>query len=126
MTIRDRLILLAPLVGLAALDVAPVSDQGLTLCPIALVTGVACPGCGMLRGLSRLIDGDLGAALTYHPLVLVSVALGAVSWAWFLLGRLERVGPFPPRVLSATLTTTTILLVGVWVFRLTTGTLPPV
>lgn len=126
MTSRDRFLLMAPLIGLAGLRLVPATDAGPTLCPIALATGVACPGCGMLRAVSHLIRGDVATALTYHPLVLLILGLAAVSWVWFLLRKLGKIGPFPAVAVNAGLATTAVLLVGVWVIRLTAETLPPV
>lgn len=126
MTRGDRLILASPFAALAALRALPVSDDGPTICPVALFTGVACPGCGMFRAVTSLIRGDVSAAATYHPLVFLLVAVGVVTFAWFLVRRLGRVRPMPARVVNAALAMTAVLLVGVWVARLTGGTLPPV
>jgi hypothetical protein len=38
-----------------------------TVCPIRLVTGVDCPGCGMGRALAMLADGNVSASLQRHP-----------------------------------------------------------
>jgi hypothetical protein len=101
-----------------------VSDNGPTICPVALFTGVACPGCGMLRAVTSLIRGDVAAAATYHPLVFLIVAAGVITFAWFLLQRLGKVRPMPARLLNPMLLTTATLLVGVWLLRLAAGTLP--
>lgn len=37
-------------------------------CPIKLVTGISCPGCGMTRAYVSLLRWDLEAAFSYHPL----------------------------------------------------------
>lgn len=37
-------------------------------CPIKLVTGLSCPGCGMTRAWLSLLRLDLGTAWEYHPL----------------------------------------------------------
>lgn len=123
---RDRLVLLSPAVVVAILAAAPISEDGLTICPVALFTGTACPGCGMTRAASRLIRGDLGAAMSFHPLVpaIVIVALG--GWVWFLLRRSGRVQPLSNRALNGILIATVAGLLGVWLARLVTGTLPPV
>lgn len=123
---RERLIVSAPLIGLLVLAVWAPSDEGPTICPFALCTGTACPGCGMTRAASSLVRGDLGAALAYHPLVpIVGVQLLG-AWAWFLLRRSGRVQPMSGRTLNFILITTLIALVGVWLARALTGTLPPV
>ncbi len=37
-------------------------------CPIKLLTGVSCAGCGMSRAWLRLLRGDVAGAFSYHPL----------------------------------------------------------
>lgn len=123
---RDRLTLAAPL-GVGLLLLAGSSgEDGPTLCPFALMTGTACPGCGMTRAASHLIRGDLSNAIGYHPLVPLMAVLAIGGWAWFLLVRSGRAKPMPTPVLNAILIGTGVLMVGVWVARLLSGTLPPV
>lgn len=123
---RNRLILLSPTLAVAILAVVPATEDGPTVCPFALFTGTACPGCGMTRAASRLIRGDFAAAMSFHPLVpaIVVVALG--GWIWLLLRRTGRVQPLSNRVLNGILIATLVGLIGVWIARLATGTLPPV
>lgn len=40
-------------------------------CPIRLITGIPCAGCGMTRSVVSLIKLDLAAALYYHPLIVL-------------------------------------------------------
>lgn len=40
-------------------------------CPVKLITGISCPGCGMTRALISLIKLDFSEALYYHPLVIL-------------------------------------------------------
>lgn len=123
---RERLILVAPFLGVALLVLFAPSDDGPTVCPVALCTSTACPGCGMTRAAGYLIRGDLGSALTYHPLIPLIVFQLAVGWVWFLLRRAGKVEPLKNRTLNIFLVVTTLALVGVWVIRLATGSLPPV
>lgn len=125
-TWRDRFILLAPLLGLAALALVTPGEDTPTFCPFALFTGTACPGCGMTRAASHLIRGDIGTAFAYHPLVLaVGIELLA-GWGWFVLRRTGRAGPMSNRTLNVVLALTAVALVAVWIMRLGAGTLPPV
>jgi hypothetical protein len=39
------------------------------VCPLYAMTGLACPGCGMTRGLHALLHGDIAAALGYNLLL---------------------------------------------------------
>jgi hypothetical protein len=72
------LVLIAGVVFLAA---APVQwfEHGPTLCLWKRFFGIECLGCGMTRALSRLLHGDLAAALAHNRLVVVVFPLLAVS-----------------------------------------------
>lgn len=124
--LRHRLILWSPLAVIGALLAAPLSDEGPTICPFALSTGMACPGCGMTRAASALVRADLGAAVAFHPLIPAVALLGATGWAWYLLRRSGRVQAMSNRMLNGILLATALALVAVWLTRLLTGTLPAV
>lgn len=38
-------------------------------CPIKLLTGISCPGCGMTRALYCILTSDFCRAWSYHPLI---------------------------------------------------------
>jgi hypothetical protein len=116
----------APFLGVAALLAIQPSDDGPTICPIALLTGVPCPGCGMTRAASALLRGDLTLALDYHPLIPLIAVLTVAGWAWWLLRRTGRMKPMSNRVLNLGLIGVGVSLVAVWLLRLAAGTLPPV
>jgi hypothetical protein len=123
---RDRLLLTAPLFGVAFLALFNPSDDGPTVCPFALCTGLACPGCGMTRAASHLFKGHVVQALVYHPLVpLVAIQLVG-GWAWFVLRRKNLVAPMPARTLNILVIGSAVSLLAVWAIRLLTGALPPV
>ncbi|HLU52411.1 MAG TPA: DUF2752 domain-containing protein [Acidimicrobiia bacterium] len=96
--------------------------DGPTLCPFALVTGVACPLCGMTRAVVHLAQGDFAEAVAFHPLVLLVVAALLVLVVVRLTGRRwpASIGGAPALVGVAA------LFMATWVVRLATGTLPPV
>ncbi|HVR79095.1 MAG TPA: DUF2752 domain-containing protein [Acidimicrobiia bacterium] len=123
---RYRMVLSAPigLIGFLAL-LSPDGD-GPTVCPFALCTGMACPGCGMTRAASNLIRGNMTTALAYHPLIPLIAAMAVGGWLWYQLRRSERVRPLPTRWVNAILIGTGVMLLGVWVARALAGTLPPV
>jgi hypothetical protein len=123
---RHRLVLATPLALVGFLAALSPGDDGPTVCPFALCTGMACPGCGMTRAASHLIRGDLATALRYHPLVPLVAVLSLGGWVWYLLRRSDRAGPIPARWVSAILIGTAVMLLGVWVARALSGTLPPV
>lgn len=125
LTRRERLIFLSPVAVASALALAPEID-GPTVCPFALSTGVACPGCGMTRAASMLVRGDFTSAMTFHPLVPLVALLAIGGWIWFLLRRAGKVPALSTRVLNGLLISTLVALIAVWVGRLISGTLPPV
>ena len=116
----------APLAIFALMTMASPSDDGPTLCPVALLTGVACPGCGITRAVAWLVRGDIGTALTYHPLAPLVVALIVVATGW-AMGRRVRGWSAPrPGLINGGLIGLAALFVSVWVARLVSGSLPPV
>ncbi len=123
---RDRSVAAAPFLGAAALLAINPTDQGSTICPIALLTGVPCPGCGMTRAASALLRGNVDLALDYHPLIPLLVVLVVGGWVWSLLRRAGKVEPIPNRVLNLVLIGTGVSLAAVWILRYASGTLPPV
>lgn len=99
---------------------------GSTLCPVAALTGTACPGCGMTRAVVALARGDLSAAWRWHPLApLVAGYAAGTAIHWRRHRRAYVRGHFAvPH--AAVLATLAVALVSVWVARLAGGTLPPV
>jgi uncharacterized protein DUF2752 len=59
--------------------------EGRTIpCPFHAATGLWCPGCGMTRGVHRLLRADLFGALSFNvfvPLVVIGAVIG--WWSWF-------------------------------------------
>ncbi len=65
--------------------------SGTTLCHFKRVTGVACPTCGMTRGVTTMLDGDVAGGLRYNPFVLgVGLVFLAVMAGRLLLARTPR------------------------------------
>jgi hypothetical protein len=54
-------------------------------CPWLLLTGTYCPGCGGLRAVNDLTDGDVAAAASSNLLFVCSVPLLALWWARTML-----------------------------------------
>ena len=93
-----------------------------TLCPVALLTGTPCPGCGMTRAVLALARGDLRASWAAHPLASLVVAEAAAA-TWYGVGRDVRPST---RQLTLTAGLTAGALVIVWLLRYALGTLPVV
>ena len=117
---------IAPAAVFGLMTMASPSDDGLTICPMALLTGVACPGCGMSRAIAWMFRGDLERSVGYHPLAPLVVIISVVAVVW-AVGRRFR-GWEKPRtaVLNGGLMVLAVLLMAVWIARLASGTLPPV
>jgi hypothetical protein len=91
------------------------------VCFFRLSTGVACPGCGLTRGIAALLRADFSVSWSLHPLAWPAALQLTIAWLiWFTRRRLS------PRVLTAVLLADLVLVVAVWGVRLGTGTLPPV
>ncbi len=120
--------LVAPLgvlfTGVGLLGLA--SGHGPTICPFALGTGIACPGCGLTRGVAALLRGDVASSWRYHPLAALAVIEIAAAWTWWVWKRSGRTDRVPGTATRLILAATAVLLLGVWALRLMTGTLPPV
>ncbi|MBP1748604.1 MAG: hypothetical protein H6Q52_1143 [Deltaproteobacteria bacterium] len=60
-------------------------------CPFKAITGIACPGCGMTRAMTSLIDGRPGDAILYNPFcffLLFILLLSIMPGRWSTLSRL--------------------------------------
>src|SRR5919108_2900402 len=62
------------------------------VCPIYQWTGLLCPGCGATRALHALLHGELFAALSLNPVVVVlSPFIAAIAvWQLVLVARTGR------------------------------------
>jgi len=56
-------------------------------CPIKLVFGIDCPGCGSLRMIYSLMHGDLAAAVHYNAVSLAALPLLVLALATWATGR---------------------------------------
>lgn len=81
-----------------------------TGCPIRLLTGVSCAGCGMSRAYFSLLHLDFCGAFHYHPLFICPIIFVAVYIA-------EKFG-FPQKYVKAIYGTMIILFIGVYVVRM--------
>jgi hypothetical protein len=60
----------------------PTKADFFPVCPLYSLTGFACPGCGMTRGLHAFLHGDIATALGYNallPLFLVLFGFGFLT-----------------------------------------------
>lgn len=79
-------------------SVSPYASGNYPTCPLYAVTGLYCPGCGSLRSLHSLANGDLVASLARNPIMpplLLVLTLVLARWA-MLRWRGERFTWDPP------------------------------
>ena len=109
--------------GLVVLDPPP---DGIPWCPSALLFGVACPLCGLTRGVARFVRGDIGASLAHHPMAWLVLLVAVAAWvAWF--GRRAGWWTWRRRGLEfAVIASMGVGLVVTWIVRAVSGTLPPI
>ncbi len=53
----------------------PPDGAGVPVCLFQAMSGLPCPGCGLTRALSSLVQGDPAAAFSYHPFAFIVLPL---------------------------------------------------
>ena len=105
-------------VGAAAIVTAfavtpALSTSGPTLCPMRLITGLPCPGCGLTRSWTAAAHGHFADAFSYNlfgPISLIAVAAFVVAVAALALRGRPMAG-----VVRALRHPVVIALVAIWV-----------
>jgi hypothetical protein len=82
---------LAAVILAAAWFYYPFCRTGPTLCIWKMMLGVACPGCGLTRGVCALLHGEWADAVRANPLSLLAGGillcnLVCGAWSFFLAG----------------------------------------
>jgi hypothetical protein len=67
--------------------VDPAASRVFPPCPLHVITGLYCPGCGSLRALHQLLHGNIAGALALNPLMVLSLPVLALlvfrrSWSY--------------------------------------------
>jgi len=79
-------IILFSFISLLTLFIINPGDTNIYIfCPFHLITGLSCPGCGGLRGIHYLLNGNIREALNYNLLLIIIVPAGG----YFLLSNLK-------------------------------------
>jgi hypothetical protein len=100
-------------------------ESGNPVCFVKRCTGAACPGCGLTRSFGHLVRGDLAGSWRLHPLAVVFLVEAVAVWGLVELGRAGRFRFDWRRHGTWWLAIHVPLLIGVWVVRAVSGTLPP-
>jgi len=66
---------------------SPYAAGSYGFCPIHVLTGLWCPGCGALRATHDLAHGDVASAWGMNPLWVVLVPVLVVGWSVWLVRR---------------------------------------
>ena len=82
-------------------------------CPINLVFGVPCPGCGLTRAVLLLFRGDFFGAFSMHPLVFALPVIAGLLIAAIFSERFSR-----SKVFTALCFFFVALFIGVYVYRM--------
>lgn len=73
-------------------------DGGYLVCPVLLLTGLQCAGCGGLRAAHDLATGDVANAWSMNPFLTIAMPVAAVLWAVWLVRTLTSRPPWHPPV----------------------------
>ena len=94
----------------------PYCTTGPVLCPVALVVGLPCPGCGITRAFGHATHGRFRDAFDYHALWPLLLAYFAFLWIYKIV---EAVRGEPPKLPTYRIGgTALIVLLVFWVVRL--------
>lgn len=90
--------------------------NGPVLCPMALVLGMPCPGCGLTRAFCFASHGHFVEAFGYHPLWPLLLGYFIFIWVYQMI---EVVRGEPPKVPAYRIAGVAIvILLGFWIVRL--------
>ena len=94
----------------------PFAFTGPVLCPMALVLGMPCPGCGLTRALCLMTHGEFSEALAWHGLAPFVLAYLGFLWIFKIV---EEVRGTPPRLPVYRIgAVSCFIVVGFWLLRL--------
>lgn len=94
----------------------PFVFEGPTICPMPLITGIPCPGCGLIRSLCLLTHGHVGEAVAFQPLVPFILLYSGFLCAYKII---ELARGTPPALPTYRIAAVSIwVMMGFWVVRL--------
>jgi len=94
----------------------PLATTGPVLCPLALIIGMPCPGCGITRAFCFASHGRFHEAFQFHPLWPLILAYFAFLWVYQIM---ESAKGEPPKLPTYRIAAVAIfVLLGFWAVRL--------
>ena len=115
---------LVGILGFAGLRVWNPDSSGFQVCIFRTLLDLPCPGCGLTRAMSHLAHGSLRGAIELHPLAPLVALEAGLGWvAWGVFGR-DRLGREIALQAVALVLANAVPLLGLWMGRAATGSLP--
>ena len=94
----------------------PYSTTGPVFCPVALIVGLPCPGCGITRAFGHATHGKFREAFEFHSLWPLLLAYFTFLWIYKII---ETVRGEPPKLPTYKIGGTAIIvLMSFWAVRL--------
>ena len=94
----------------------PYSTTGPVFCPVNLVLGLPCPGCGITRAFCFASHGHFREAFDYHPLWPLLLGYFIFLWGYQMI---DIVRGRPPKLPTYRISAVAIvILLGFWIVRL--------
>lgn len=81
-------------------------------CPMVIVTGLPCPGCGMTRSVFYLLTGHVSESIYIHPMGIVVICLFLYFvWNRYVIGR-------KPKGMMALIVIALVALIAFYIWRM--------
>jgi len=85
-------------------------------CPVYMILGFQCPGCGITRAYMAAMQFDFSSAFAYHPLFFVAAPLTV-----YIVFRNKLKKPLSSNAETVILITLAVLFAAVYIYRISTG-----
>ncbi len=103
-------------IGLLA-TVSPEQPGHYPTCPFLAISGLYCPGCGSLRAIHALTQGDVLGALERNPLAVALLPFVAFAWVMWGLRIAGRTTWSPSRIRPGWIWGLLVVVLAYWIAR---------